>query len=138
MRIREGNIIDQQPELDSLTVNYSETSIAKNSYSGDGNFGSMPPQERDTSSLSARKNYSEVLVCKRPLQAFGGYGAKVGPEAKWNPLYHEYLCVSDGKGWFACSGQDMTPTESSVLLENARSALRQFSPMPILDYILSI
>ncbi|EHM4339243.1 hypothetical protein KGG66_004435, partial [Salmonella enterica] len=42
----------------------------------------------------------------KPLHSLGGTGEKSGPDIWGNPLYHQYLCVSDGKGGHICGGQD--------------------------------
>ncbi|WGG51440.1 RHS repeat domain-containing protein [Rugamonas sp. DEMB1] len=47
-----------------------------------------------------------TFMCTKPLHALGGDGAKSGADTWGNPLYHQYLCVSDGKGEHICGGQD--------------------------------
>jgi len=46
-----------------------------------------------------------TYTCKQPLQALGGTGYRSGPDIPWNPLYHEYLCVTTPDG-IRCGGQD--------------------------------
>ncbi len=48
----------------------------------------------------------ETLKCIKPLHSLGGVGEKSGPDIWGNPLYHQYLCVSDGKDGYICGGQD--------------------------------
>ncbi|EHB41279.1 RHS repeat-associated core domain protein [Salmonella enterica subsp. enterica serovar Infantis str. SARB27] len=48
----------------------------------------------------------ETFKCIKPLHSLGGTGEKSGPDIWGNPLYHQYLCVSDGKGGHICGGQD--------------------------------
>lgn len=48
----------------------------------------------------------ETLKCIKPLHSLGGSGEKSGPDIWGNPFYHQYLCVSDGKGGYICGGQD--------------------------------
>ena len=48
----------------------------------------------------------KTFMCKKPLHALGGDGARSGPDVSGNPLYHQYVCISDGKGGFICGGQD--------------------------------
>ena len=45
-------------------------------------------------------------MCTKPLHALGGEGARSGWDARGNPLYHQYLCISDGKGGYTFGGQD--------------------------------
>ncbi len=47
-----------------------------------------------------------TYMCKQPLHAIPGTGVRSGPDILGNPLYHEFLCVSDGKGGYVCGGQD--------------------------------
>lgn len=49
---------------------------------------------------------SETLKCIKPLHSIGGIGEKSGPDIWGNPLYHQYLCVSNGKNGYICGGQD--------------------------------
>ncbi|MGG6633446.1 UNVERIFIED_CONTAM: RHS domain-containing protein, partial [Enterobacter cloacae] len=58
-----------------------------------------PVQETDPLGL-------ETLKCIKPLHSLGGTGEKSGPDIWGNPLYHQYLCVPDGKGGYICGGQD--------------------------------
>jgi RHS repeat-associated protein len=48
----------------------------------------------------------DTYMCKHPLQLLGGSGVRSGPDLPGNPLYHQFLCVSDGKGGYICGGQD--------------------------------
>jgi RHS repeat-associated protein len=51
----------------------------------------------------------ETLMCTKPLHALGDkWGPLLYPESKWNPspAYHQFICVSDGKGGYNCGGQD--------------------------------
>ncbi len=48
----------------------------------------------------------ETVKCIKPLHSLGGTGEKSGPDIWGNPFYHQYLCVSDGKGRDICGGQD--------------------------------
>lgn len=48
----------------------------------------------------------KTFMCKKPLHALGGVGARSGWDIAGNPLYHQYLCVSDGNGGYRCGGQD--------------------------------
>jgi len=48
----------------------------------------------------------ETFKCIKPLHSLGGIGEKSGPDIWGNPFYHQYLCVSDGKGGYICGGQD--------------------------------
>jgi len=52
-----------------------------------------------------------TFMCTKPLHALGGNGAKSGADIWGNPLYHQYLCVSDGKGGHICGGQDQRGTK---------------------------
>jgi RHS repeat-associated protein len=45
-------------------------------------------------------------MCTKPLHALGGAGLRSGPDVPGNPLYHQFLCVSNGKGGHGCGGQD--------------------------------
>ena len=47
-----------------------------------------------------------TYMCQQPLHAFGGTGVRSGPDIPGNPLYHQFFCVSDGKGGYICGGQD--------------------------------
>jgi RHS repeat-associated protein len=47
-----------------------------------------------------------TFMCRKPLHALGGHGVRSGPDIWGNPLYHQYLCINDGKGGFSCGGQD--------------------------------
>jgi RHS repeat-associated protein len=47
-----------------------------------------------------------TYMCTKPLHALGGDGARSGPDIWGNPLYHQYLCINDGKGGYTCGGQD--------------------------------
>ena len=50
-----------------------------------------------------------TYMCTQPLHALGDkWGSRLYPESRWNPspFYHQYACVSDGKGGFKCGGQD--------------------------------
>ncbi len=47
-----------------------------------------------------------TYMCKQPLHLFGGSGVRSGPDIPGNPLYHQFFCVSDGKGGYICGGQD--------------------------------
>jgi RHS repeat-associated protein len=47
-----------------------------------------------------------TFMCTKPLHALGGDGARSGPDIWGNPLYHQYLCINDGKGGYTCGGQD--------------------------------
>ena len=48
----------------------------------------------------------KTAMCTKPLHALGGTGARSGWDIPGNPLYHQYACVSDGKGGMTCGGQD--------------------------------
>jgi len=48
----------------------------------------------------------KTFMCTAPLHALGGDGARSGLDVSGNPLYHQYLCVNDGKGGYKCGGQD--------------------------------
>ncbi|HSK78587.1 MAG TPA: RHS repeat-associated core domain-containing protein, partial [Thermoanaerobaculia bacterium] len=52
-----------------------------------------------------------TFMCMKPLSYFGGDGLRSGFETWINPLYHQYLCVSDGKGGYICGGQDQRGQE---------------------------
>lgn len=48
-------------------------------------------------------------MCEKPLDALGGKNApassrRSGPEIKWNPLYHQYICVVEGGEVPVCGG----------------------------------
>jgi hypothetical protein len=45
-------------------------------------------------------------MCKKALKALGGEGERSGPDIWGNPLYHQYLCINDGKDDYICGGQD--------------------------------
>lgn len=47
-----------------------------------------------------------TFACTKPLHALGGEGTRSGPDIWGNPLYHQYLCINDGKGGYTCGGQD--------------------------------
>ncbi|PAN77452.1 hypothetical protein CIW68_02375 [Enterobacter cloacae] len=47
-----------------------------------------------------------TYMCMIPLHSLGGSGTRSGPDIWGNPLYHQYLCVDDGKGGYVCGGQD--------------------------------
>ena len=47
-----------------------------------------------------------TFMCTKPLHALGGEGSRSGPDIWGNPLYHQYLCINDGKGGYTCGGQD--------------------------------
>jgi RHS repeat-associated protein len=50
-----------------------------------------------------------TFMCTKPLHALGDkWGPRLYPESRFNPspLYHQYMCVPDGKGGMACGGQD--------------------------------
>ncbi len=47
----------------------------------------------------------KTLVCTKPLDALGGDGTRSGPDIWGNPLYHQYICVKNGKVT-VCGGQD--------------------------------
>ncbi|TBL78724.1 hypothetical protein EYY94_01500, partial [Obesumbacterium proteus] len=55
----------------------------------------------------------ETLKCIKPLHSIGGEGEKSGPDIWGNPLYHQYLCVPDGKNGYICGGQDQRGKRSS-------------------------
>ncbi len=46
-----------------------------------------------------------TFMCRKPLDALGGSGSKSGPDVYGNPLYHQYLCIKDGR-LTVCGGQD--------------------------------
>jgi RHS repeat-associated protein len=46
-----------------------------------------------------------TFLCKKPLDALGGEGTRSGPDVSGNPLYHQYVCIKNGK-LTECSGQD--------------------------------
>ena len=48
----------------------------------------------------------ETQRCIKPLHFLGGTGERSGPDIWGNPLYHQYLCVPDGKDGHICGGQD--------------------------------
>ncbi len=48
----------------------------------------------------------KTFMCTMPLHALGGEGARSGWDVPGNPLYHQYLCINDGKGGYTCGGQD--------------------------------
>ena len=48
----------------------------------------------------------ETYMCKAPLHALGGSGARSGPDIPGNLLHHQYLCVLDKQGNSQCGGQD--------------------------------
>jgi len=48
----------------------------------------------------------KTFMCVKPLDALGGEGARSGPDVRGNPLHHQYLCISGGKGGYTCGGQD--------------------------------
>lgn len=48
----------------------------------------------------------DTYMCKAPLHALGGSGVRSGTDVPGNPLYHQFLCVTDGKGGYICGGQD--------------------------------
>ncbi|MBU1245351.1 RHS domain-containing protein, partial [Myxococcota bacterium] len=48
----------------------------------------------------------KTYMCTAPLHALGGEGTRSGPDVVGNLLYHQYLCVSEGKGAKVCGGQD--------------------------------
>ncbi len=50
-----------------------------------------------------------TYMCTKPLHALGErWGSRLYPESRLNPspLYHQYICVPDGKGGMVCGGQD--------------------------------
>ncbi|HHL45989.1 MAG TPA: RHS repeat protein [Gammaproteobacteria bacterium] len=47
----------------------------------------------------------KTLMCTKPLDAMGGDGTRSGPDIWGNPLYHQYICVKNGKTT-VCGGQD--------------------------------
>lgn len=49
----------------------------------------------------------KTWMCSAPLHALGGTGARTGLDIPGNPLYHQYLCVTNGRG-ISCGGQDRT------------------------------
>jgi RHS repeat-associated protein len=48
----------------------------------------------------------ETLMCRTALHALGGKGERSGPDVWGNPLYHQFLCIPNGKGGYSCGGQD--------------------------------
>src|SRR5688500_8134489 len=47
-----------------------------------------------------------TYMCTKPLHKLGGHGLRSGLDVPGNPLYHQYICVPDGKGGRSCGGQD--------------------------------
>jgi RHS repeat-associated protein len=50
-----------------------------------------------------------TYMCTKPLHALGDkWGPRLYPESRFNPspLYHQFVCVPDGKGGMSCGGQD--------------------------------
>lgn len=47
-----------------------------------------------------------TYMCMKPLHKLGGTGLRSGPDVPGNPLYHQFVCVPDGKGGISCGGQD--------------------------------
>lgn len=50
-----------------------------------------------------------TYMCTQPLHALGDkWGPRLYPESRFNPspLYHQFVCVPDGKGGMSCGGQD--------------------------------
>ncbi len=47
----------------------------------------------------------KAYMCKKFLHALGGTGQRTGPDIFGNPLYHQYICVSNN-GNTRCGGQD--------------------------------
>ena len=48
----------------------------------------------------------QTFMCTKPLHALGGTGLRSGPDIPGNLLYHQFICVPDGKGGMSCGGQD--------------------------------
>ncbi len=47
-----------------------------------------------------------TFMCTKPLDALGGAGKKLYGPKSYNPLYHQFLCVTDAAGNTSCGGQD--------------------------------
>lgn len=60
-----------------------------------------PVNEKDISGL-------DTFMCTKPLHALGSFGQSVYGPAWYNPLYHQYVCVTDSSGVIVCGGQDRT------------------------------
>ena len=55
-----------------------------------------------------------TYMCRKPLHSLGGTGERTGADIFGNPLYHEYLCVTDNKtGKAVCGGQDRSGSATS-------------------------
>jgi RHS repeat-associated protein len=52
-----------------------------------------------------------TYMCTAPLHALGGTGSKSGPDKFGNPLYHQYICITDKKRNTICGGQDQRGKE---------------------------
>ena len=51
----------------------------------------------------------KTFMCTKPLHSLPrswDSGGRSVADVPGNPLYHQYLCISDGKGGYICGGQD--------------------------------
>jgi len=54
-----------------------------------------------------KRSLGLVILCKKHACVCGS-GVRSRANIRGNPFYHQFLCVSNGKGGYTCGGQDLT------------------------------